>query len=85
MFPTVKGRKIKIAIIGCGRISKNHFGLFESNENLKDRIGDYILIFKKNYYMRDKLKGEGKRIPKLGYHGGLSKEEMLVPLILIDC
>lgn len=26
MFPTIKDRKIKIAVVGCGRISKNHFG-----------------------------------------------------------
>lgn len=29
MFPTIDDRKIKIAIIGCGRISKNHFGAIE--------------------------------------------------------
>lgn len=26
MFPTIPNRKIRIAIVGCGRISKNHFG-----------------------------------------------------------
>ncbi len=31
MFPTIKNRKIKIAIIGCGRISKNHFGSLEKH------------------------------------------------------
>jgi UDP-N-acetyl-2-amino-2-deoxyglucuronate dehydrogenase len=25
-FPTISGRKIRIALVGCGRISKNHFG-----------------------------------------------------------
>lgn len=25
MFPTIENRKIKIALVGCGRISKNHF------------------------------------------------------------
>ncbi|KAB7684934.1 MULTISPECIES: Gfo/Idh/MocA family protein [Plesiomonas] len=29
----IKGRKIKIAIVGCGRISKNHFGSIEQLEN----------------------------------------------------
>ncbi len=33
MFPTVKGRKIRIAIIGCGRISKNHFGSIEKHRD----------------------------------------------------
>lgn len=26
MYQTITGRKIKIAVVGCGRISKNHFG-----------------------------------------------------------
>ncbi len=29
MLPIIKGRKIKIAVIGCGRISKNHFDTIE--------------------------------------------------------
>ena len=36
MFPTITGRPIKIAVVGCGRISKNHFGSIEKHaENLK--------------------------------------------------
>ena len=31
MFKTTKGRKIRIAIVGCGRISKNHFGSIEAH------------------------------------------------------
>lgn len=34
MFETIKDRKIKFALVGCGRISNNHFGSFEA---LKDR------------------------------------------------
>ena len=33
MFSIVKDRKIKIAIIGCGRISKNHFGSIEKHQD----------------------------------------------------
>lgn len=33
MFDTIKNRKIKFALIGCGRIANNHFGSFEA---LKD-------------------------------------------------
>ena len=25
-YPAIKGRKIRVAVVGCGRISKNHFG-----------------------------------------------------------
>jgi UDP-N-acetyl-2-amino-2-deoxyglucuronate dehydrogenase len=28
-YPSITGRKIKIAIVGCGRISKNHFSAIE--------------------------------------------------------
>ncbi|MDO5639141.1 MAG: Gfo/Idh/MocA family oxidoreductase [Neisseria sp.] len=30
MFDTISDRKIKFALVGCGRISRNHFGSFES-------------------------------------------------------
>ncbi len=32
MYPTIKNRKIKIAVIGCGRISKNHFDSIEKHQ-----------------------------------------------------
>ncbi len=32
MYPTIKDRKIKIAVIGCGRISKNHFDSIEKHQ-----------------------------------------------------
>ena len=36
MFPTIKDRKIKIAVVGCGRISKNHFGsIAKHQENME--------------------------------------------------
>lgn len=31
LYPTISGRKIRIAIVGCGRISKNHFGSIEQH------------------------------------------------------
>ncbi len=30
-YPFITGRKIRIAIVGCGRISKNHFGSIEKH------------------------------------------------------
>lgn len=30
-YPIITGRKIRIAIVGCGRISKNHFGSIEKH------------------------------------------------------
>lgn len=33
MFDTIKNRKIKFALVGCGRIANNHFGAFETLED----------------------------------------------------
>jgi len=33
MFPKVEGRKIRMAIVGCGRISRNHFGSIEKHKD----------------------------------------------------
>ena len=32
-YPSITGRKIRIGIVGCGRISKNHFGSIEKHAN----------------------------------------------------
>lgn len=33
VYPEINERKIRIAIVGCGRISKNHFGSIEENQD----------------------------------------------------
>lgn len=63
-------------------VKNNYFGLFEPNEKLKERIGDYVLIMKENYIMKDLVLGEEQNI-FIGNHGGVSDEEMFVPLIVI--
>lgn len=64
-------------------IKEGYFGLFEPNPELVNRIGDYTLIMKENYLMKDLVLGE-KRSTFIGHHSGLSKEEMLVPLVIIE-
>lgn len=64
-------------------IRKKYFGLFEPNENLFSRVGDYILVMKENYIIRDFVLGEDEYFP-IGNHGGVSKEEMFVPLIVVN-
>jgi len=32
-YPTINGRKIRMAVVGCGRISKNHFGSIEKHQD----------------------------------------------------
>jgi len=51
---------------------------------LHHRIGDYALLMKKNYVFKDKF-DNSTRPPHIGHHGGLSEDEMMVPLIVVDC
>lgn len=62
-------------------IRKNYFGLYKPNEKLKERVGDYTLIMKENYIMKDLVLGEDQNI-FVGNHGGVSREEMIVSLIV---
>jgi predicted AlkP superfamily pyrophosphatase or phosphodiesterase len=63
-------------------IKKGFFGLYKPHKKLKDRVGDYTIIMKKNYVIQDHVPGVKKK-DHIGRHGGVSKEEMYVPLIVI--
>jgi len=65
-------------------LNKGVFGIGKLNSNLIDRIGDYILVMKENYIIKDFLMTEKEEF-HIGNHGGTSKEEMFVPLIRFDC
>lgn len=82
-YATTNLKKYCVMHKSVNLIKDNYFGLFEPNEKLKDRIGDYTLIMKDNYIMRDSVLGE-KRSNFTGHHGGMSKEEMFVPLVVIE-
>lgn len=58
------------------------FGLGLPHPRLLARIGDYTLIMKENYTIKDWVLGEHRHV-HVGAHGGLSEEEMYVPLILV--
>ncbi|MCW8945417.1 MAG: alkaline phosphatase family protein [Sedimenticola sp.] len=59
------------------------FGLGEPHPRLRDRIGHYALVMKQNYIMTSKLPDE-RPLSHIGVHGGLSPQEMYVPLINMD-
>jgi len=63
-------------------IKRNFFGLGPANPMLADRLGDYVLIMKKNYILKTINLGE-KDNKHMGHHGGFSKEELFVPLIIV--
>jgi hypothetical protein len=60
------------------------FGLGEPHPRLGDRVGHYALAMKENYIISGELPGE-RALNHIGVHGGLSGEEMLVPLIVAEC
>jgi hypothetical protein len=66
-------------------IKKGMFGLFNQHKKFSERIGNYTLILKDNYALADFFTLVGKKEFFKSNHGGLSKEEMFVPLISIDC
>ena len=60
-----------------------YFGKFKEHKEFRNRIGDYILTFKENHANGSKLDCF-EPSSKLGFHGGMTREEMLVPLIVIN-
>ncbi len=64
-------------------IKKKYFGLFAPHPSLKERIGDYIFLAKEGYVFRE-YKISKKHPFHRGHHGGLSKEELEVPLVMVQ-
>lgn len=65
-------------------IEQGWFGPGAANPRLASRIGDYVLVMRENWTLRDWVEGE-KRYRQLGVHAGVSAEEMHVPLIMARC
>ena len=56
------------------------FGLGTPHPELARRIGDRVLLLQSNYTLKDWLPQE-RRFELVGVHGGLSPDELLVPLV----
>ncbi len=75
----------------CACVSREELlaaGMFGGGEivhrDLRDRVGDYVLLAKDNWVIKDRMDGE-KAFSQVGVHGGVSAAEMFVPLVLVDC
>jgi arylsulfatase A-like enzyme len=64
-------------------VAQGVFGNGEAHPQLYDRVGDYMLVMKDNYVIKDWLPVE-KPFFHIGVHGGTSEREMHVPLIVMD-
>jgi len=66
------------SLIGCA-----WYGIGDAHPQLKHRIGDRVLLMKDDYTIKDWLPQESRH-QTIGVHGGLSDDELWVPLILAD-
>ena len=55
-----------------------------AHKRLRERIGSHALLMEPGWTVRDSVPGE-RVYPMLGVHGGLTPEEMWVPLIHVAC
>lgn len=62
-------------------LAEGWFGRGTTHPRLAERIGDYVLVMKDGFAIRDLLHGE-RRHAQIGVHGGTSEDEMLVPLVV---
>ena len=62
-------------------LAQGYFGLGAPHPHLGDRIGHYALIMNENFAINDSVAGEHRHV-QIGVHGGLSSDEMFVPLIV---
>lgn len=62
-------------------VAQGWYGPGVPHERLADRVGDYALVMKKHYVIKDWLPQEN-RYTLIGVHGGTSAAEMYVPLVV---
>ena len=63
-------------------IAAGWFGPPPYHPRLASRVGDYTLVMKDNWTIKDWLPGE-RRFAMLGVHGGTSVNEMRIPLVAL--
>ncbi|MBI3606566.1 MAG: alkaline phosphatase family protein [Nitrospirae bacterium] len=64
-------------------IDQEYFGLGPPHPRLSERIGDYTLLMKGHYAIKDWVPGE-RKYSHIGLHGSVSREEMYVPLVVAE-
>lgn len=64
-------------------LASQWFGLGEPHPRLRQRIGDRVLLMQKNFVLKDWLAQE-HHYDLIGVHGGLSSDELYVPLVVAE-
>ena len=68
------------AVASADLLAEGWFGRGMPHPRLPERVGDYVLLMKENYVLRDRLANE-KPFRQRGVHGGVSAGELEVPLL----
>jgi len=63
-------------------VKKGLFGSCRGSKRFYQRLGEILILPQKNYTIW--LEKGNKKISKLGHHGGLSIQEMIIPFIAKD-
>ena len=58
------------------------FGLGDPHPRLRERVGDFALVMRDDFAIRDRIADEEPFV-HVGVHGGVSREEMRVPLVVV--
>ncbi len=72
------------AVPGEALVRDGWFGSGEAHPRLAERVGDYALVMNESRCIRDRLPGE-RPFDQIGVHGGVTADEMYVPLVLLPC
>ena len=90
MYSVIKDRKIRIAIVGCGRISKNHFGSIEKHnsdlelisicDNNASVLSEHEEQYKVKGYLKldDMLKNESLDIVSICTPSGVHPDQVVM-------
>lgn len=65
-------------------VHNEYYGLGVCHPNFTDRVGHYTLMTKSRATIKDWVAGE-QSYRHIGVHGGVSADEMYVPLIVMEC
>ena len=81
-------QRASAALGGAGRVVESAsmvedgwFGLADPHPRLHERVGDHALVMNDGCAITDRVAGE-KPFRQIGVHGGVSRDEMHVPLVV---
>ncbi len=66
-------------IAGHVPLAENWFGTGDLHPRIAERAGDFVLMMRGTYTVKDWLPGEPRHL-HIGNHGGMSADEMFIPL-----